>query len=365
MDAELPGDSIKLFHAHAGLRALDSVEVHTRDTLLQIREHNLLLPADVLQRDCDGLLEHLGSPVNPTVCPVCVVPHNKVQFSEWNPWPAKLVRAIAHHDTSGEGGFNIRLNRNPACPAVFYSGSPMKIRIYSDLHTEFEAFTPPAMDSNVVILAGDIGVKSSGVKWANETFSCPVVYVCGNHEYYDGHIDGTLEAMKDAAEPHVRVLENESWVWQQTRFLCATAWTDFSSTGSVDIARRRAAERMSDFRMIRAGQNHQRLRPEDLAARNVATHAWLLQELSRPFAGRTVVVTHHAPLIEVLNGPRDHLDAAYANHWPHLVQQADLWVFGHTHCPVDFMEGNCRVVSNPKGYPGESVQFSPDFEVEI
>lgn len=87
--------------------------------------------------------------------------------------------------------------------------------------------------------------------------------------------------MRDAAEPHVRVLENESWVWQQTRFLCATAWTDFSSTGSAEIAKRRAAERMSDFRKIRAGPDLQRLRPENLVVRNVATHAWLFQELSR------------------------------------------------------------------------------------
>ncbi|OUM22660.1 serine/threonine protein phosphatase [Pseudomonas putida] len=241
----------------------------------------------------------------------------------------------------------------------------MKILVYSDLHTEFEDFTPPATDADVVILAGDIGVKARGVQWANEAFSCPVINVCGNHEFYDGHLDGTLEEMRAVAAPHVHVLENECWIWKQTRFLCATAWTDFSLTGSKDIAMRRAAERMNDFWMIRTGSDNRRLRPEDLAARNVASRAWFSQELSKPFFGRTVVVTHHASLVSVLNGPRDHLDAAYANHWPDLVRQADLWVFGHTHCPVDLMEGDCRVVSNPRGYPREQLQFRPDFEVEI
>jgi predicted phosphodiesterase len=245
------------------------------------------------------------------------------------------------------------------------AGSCMKILVYSDLHTEFEDFTPPATGADVVILAGDIGVKTRGVQWANAAFGCPVIYVCGNHEFYDGHLERTLEEMKAVAASHVHVLENECWIWNQTRFLCATAWTDFSLTGSTDIAMRRAAELMNDFRVIRTGADNRRLRPEDVAVRNLASRTWLSQELSKPFAGLTAVVTHHAPLVGVLNGPRDHLDAAYANHWPDLVHQADLWVFGHTHCPVDLMERDCRVVSNPRGYPGERLQFRSDFEVEI
>lgn len=272
----------------------------------------------------------------------------QLRSAKRKPWAISIYRLIE----------NTGLEVSPA-------GSCMKIFVYSDLHTEFEDFTPPAKDSDVVILAGDIGVKTRGVQWASEAFGCPVIYVCGNHEFYDCHLDGTLEEMNAVAAPHVHVLENECWIWKQTRFLCVTAWTDFSLTGSTDIAMRRTAERMNDFRMIRTGPDNRRLRPEDVGARNVASRAWLSQELCQPFAGRTVVVTHHAPLVGVLNGPRDHLDAAYANHWPELVSQADLWVFGHTHCPVDLMEGDCRVVSNPRGYPRERLQFRPDFEVDI
>ncbi|AKT30808.1 metallophosphoesterase family protein [Pseudomonas syringae pv. actinidiae] len=77
----------------------------------------------------------------------------------------------------------------------------MKLRIYSDLHNEFQRFDPPSLDPDVdlVILAGDVDKKARGVKWANETFTCPTVYVCGNHEFYDGHIDRTLQKMREAA----------------------------------------------------------------------------------------------------------------------------------------------------------------------
>lgn len=64
----------------------------------------------------------------------------------------------------------------------------MKLQIYSDLHLEFARFDPAPSDADVVILAGDIDIKSRGVKWASEVFQCPVIYVCGNHEYYGGHI---------------------------------------------------------------------------------------------------------------------------------------------------------------------------------
>ncbi|MEW7374975.1 metallophosphoesterase family protein [Pseudomonas putida] len=241
----------------------------------------------------------------------------------------------------------------------------MKLMVYSDLHLEFAHFTPPCSGADVIVLAGDIHTKARGVRWANETFDGQVVYVCGNHEFYGGHIDRTLQKMKAAVGPHVRVLENEAWVWNGTRFLGATTWTDFSSTGSTSVGMSVAASRMNDFQMIRADASYRRLRPLDVAARNTISHHWLARELDKPFDGRTVVVTHHAPVMSVIDGPRDHLTAAYTNHWPELVEKADLWIFGHTHRSVDMMVGRCRVVSNPRGYPGEKTGFNPGFEIEL
>lgn len=242
----------------------------------------------------------------------------------------------------------------------------MKIQIYSDLHMEFSEFVPSPIDADLVVLAGDIGVQAKGVKWANEVFQCPVIYVCGNHEFYKGHIDRTLTKMRDQAAPHVHILENESFVWQQTRFLGATAWTDFSSTGDVVAATRLAREWMNDFKVIRANASYRRLRPDDLVTRNQAARAWLAQELAKPFDGKTVVITHHAPTPRVAGDKQDgHLNAAYSNHWPELIEQADAWIFGHTHQAVDITFAGCRIVSNPRGYPGEETGFGADFEIEI
>jgi predicted phosphodiesterase len=245
-------------------------------------------------------------------------------------------------------------------------GIPMKLQIYSDLHLEFAPLDLTPRDADVVIFAGDIDLKSRGVKWANEAFQCPVIYVCGNHEYYGGHIQRTLRKMKEAAAPHVHVLENEALILNQTRFLVTTAWTDYSSTGDVNAAKRVAWEWMNDFTVIRTDESYRRLRPDDLVAKSRAAYAWLTKELDRPFDGKTVVVSHHAPALDYVGDDLPaHLIAAYANDWPELLGKADLWIYGHTHVAADFLKNGCRVVSNPRGYPNQKTGFDPNLLIEI
>lgn len=242
----------------------------------------------------------------------------------------------------------------------------MRIQVFSDLHLEFSNFEPAKGNADLVILAGDIATKTRGVRWANEAFMCPVLYVPGNHEFYGGHIDRTLTKMRDQAAPHVHVMENQSFIWQQIRFLGTTGWTDFTSTGNQVAASRLAWDCMNDFRGIRADASYRRLRPDDVIQRNHVARQWLGEELSKPFPGKTVVITHHAPTNLVAGDKHDgHLNAAYSNEWPSLIEMSDAWVFGQTHRAIDVMLGGCRVLSNPRGYPKEDTGFQPGMEIEI
>jgi len=242
----------------------------------------------------------------------------------------------------------------------------MRVLIYSDLHLEFTDFEPPQVDVDLVVLAGDIAVRGQGVVWANQTFDCPVLYVCGNHEFYRGHIDRTLLKMKAAARKHVHVLDNQCIVIGDTRFLVATAWTDFTSTGNYKVAMSLCWEWMNDFKRIRSGEGFSKLRPVDLIARNIVAREFLATELAKKFEGKTIVITHHCPIKDVAgDGHEGHLGAAYYNQWHDLVPQADVWVFGHTHHAVDTVISGCRMVSNPKGYPGERTGFSADFIIDV
>jgi 3',5'-cyclic AMP phosphodiesterase CpdA len=123
---------------------------------------------------------------------------------------------------------------------------------------------------------------------------------------------------------------------------------------------------MNDFTVIRTDANFRRLRPDDLIAKSNAAYAWLSEELDKPFVGKTVVVTHHAPTLDYVGDDLPaHLIAAYANDWPELVGKADLWVYGHTHVAADFLKNGCRLISNSRGYPSQQTGFNPEFMIEI
>ncbi|SDG12975.1 Calcineurin-like phosphoesterase [Pseudomonas seleniipraecipitans] len=224
-------------------------------------------------------------------------------------------------------------------------------------------FEPPNIDVDLVILAGDIGKGVRAVQWANEAFMCPVVFIAGNHEFYSGHIDRTWQKMNAAAAPHVHLLQNQAVVIQGVRILGCTAWTDFSISGDPVTAAHVAQAEMNDYKRIRIGDSYRKLRPADLIQRNRAAYDWLTTELERPFDGKTAVITHHAPLACIAG--EDHLSAAYANEWPELVAKADVWVFGHTHDSTDAEFYGCRVISNPRGYPGEETCFKPAFVIDL
>ena len=175
----------------------------------------------------------------------------------------------------------------------------MRIHLLSDLHNEFDLFEPEVRDADVVILAGDINVKTRGVEWAKNTFTCPVLYVPGNHEFYGGHLTRTLEKMRAASSDQVRVLDRDEVILSGVRFLGATMWTDFAATGNPPIAAFTAQNGLNDFKQIRTA-DFRRIRPADLISESAKTRDWLRAKLADPFDGPTVVITHHAPSMRSL-----------------------------------------------------------------
>ena len=77
-------------------------------------------------------------------------------------------------------------------------------------------------------------------------------------------------------------------------------------------------------------------------------------QLGKPFAGATVVVTHHAPHRSSIarRFEDDWLSGCFASELPdEFFEVPSLWVHGYTHDSADYTVGNCRVICNPRGYP--------------
>jgi 3',5'-cyclic AMP phosphodiesterase CpdA len=251
----------------------------------------------------------------------------------------------------------------------------MKIRVLSDLHLECDE--PEAIahaDADLVVLAGDIHNHAEGVRWAAETFDSgtPVIYVPGNHEYYDGEFGALEVAMRDAAAgtDNIRYLNNETLLDPHGRWrvLGTTLWTDFELFGSDNETREAAiaaaAKVMVDYRgpiqlawtaEHASGHNapSRNFTPQDSLALHRHDRAWLAAELAKPFGGKTIVVTHHAPHRNSLAArfADDLASAGFISHLPTLVREpVALWIHGHTHTPFDYVVNGTRVVCNPRGY---------------
>jgi predicted MPP superfamily phosphohydrolase len=143
----------------------------------------------------------------------------------------------------------------------------MKIAVYSDLHLEFQDWAPPAdLQVDVVVLAGDIYPGEEGVEWAKKSFDRPVIYVAGNHDYWNGKdYRYTLEKLRKVAEgSHVHFLHNDAVVIDGWRFVGSTLWTDFKLNGQQPLSMLDARQMMNDFKNIR-GPGFRRLQPTGCA----------------------------------------------------------------------------------------------------
>jgi len=251
----------------------------------------------------------------------------------------------------------------------------MKIQLASDLHLEHINFKPglsytassskeflpkriigPVPGADVLVLAGDIADGAYActlfADWPSEK-KIPIIYVAGNHEFYGHPIDPIYDKLREGSElNNIQFLENDSVVIDGVRFLGTTLWTDYRL--ELNRTQRQLMEycgtRLNDHFRIRTGRHA--FTPQDALERHEIAQAWLETELAKPFEGKTVVVSHHAPHPLSVH-PRyigNQLNAAFVSDLSDLMPGVDLWLHGHVHDSFDYQVGHCRVVANPSGY---------------
>lgn len=265
----------------------------------------------------------------------------------------------------------------------------MRLLVLSDLHNEHRDHDLPSdlPEFDVAVLAGDIsGSIELGVIWINRQrrnsslADTPVIYVPGNHEFYHREMQACLSEGKracDRSEHPTHLLATDAVTINGVRFVGATLWTDYQLNGSAETAKMAAGLALNDHRVIRCiDMNHGNVpfSPEHAARLHKHDRRFIEDELSKPFNGPVVVVTHHAPHPNSVK-PRyrgDALSAAFASDLSDLIEamQPTLWIHGHDHSNHDYMVGSTRVIANQAGYPThfgtrENAGFRYDMIVEI
>ena len=212
-------------------------------------------------------------------------------------------------------------------------------------------------------------------------FSTPVVMIAGNHEAYGHELFRTIAINRkrvSATEGRVIFLERNTWVHKTAsgeciRLVGATLWTDFQLYGRPTESMGIAEQQPDDFRMIKLerGYKLRSLLPADTVRLHRASVKFLQQELSCPFDGPTLVVTHHAPSPGsiALQFRDNSLNPAFASDLNAMIRtyQPPLWIHGHMYNSFDYRIGLTRVVCNPHGYfPDElNPKFDPLLVIEV
>lgn len=243
----------------------------------------------------------------------------------------------------------------------------MKIQIASDLHIEqlpaavkerVPTVITPAPEADLLILAGDIHEGAAAIDLFKD-WPVPVLYVPGNHEFYGQGWPGALEHMRRACRgTAVTLLDKDEVVIDGVRFLGATLWTDFKINRNIptETAMGVAQTQLLDYFKIKTQMGL--LKAHNTRDEHHNARSWLKGELEKPFDGKTVVITHHAP--HPLSVHRryvgDVLTGAFVSDLSELLFHPDLWIHGHCHDGFDYQVGRSRVVSNPSGYVLNRVQ---------
>ena len=240
----------------------------------------------------------------------------------------------------------------------------MKAILMSDIHLEFKQgaenkISSPSDDVELIILAGDIGCNGNDtVEWIDGfAQGREVIYVLGNHEYYNNMFPDEIESVKKAAAdyPNIHVLENETFIYKETVFLGCTLWSDFNLFGTRELSEIQCKP-LADFSHIKTEKGL--IEAKDIRKTHKQSLQWLISELEKYQDKKVVVVTHHLPVHEAVSecyywnpmspGFASDLSVVLTAYKP------KYWLCGHTHDLVDVTYENTRILACPMGYMHEN-----------
>ena len=244
----------------------------------------------------------------------------------------------------------------------------MKVKVMSDLHLEFDdensQFDPGTGD--VLVLAGDICVAAEYDKYHEFFVKCVkgynrVLYVMGNHEHYNGDFNQTYFTLKERLPLGVTLMNNTSHCINGVHFVGSTLWTNMNNLDADTIEE--ARDCMNDYHLV------DNFAPEMSIDQHLFTREWF-ESCVPMLRGPVFMITHHAPSTQSVKGRYTNSVGMYSTDMEKFIKENEnicYWAHGHIHHSNDYQIGQCRVISNPRGYSGYETnpQFSPTYEIEI
>jgi Icc-related predicted phosphoesterase len=231
----------------------------------------------------------------------------------------------------------------------------MRVIILSDLHFEMmkdigrsfleDSYWP---NHDVCIIAGDLCSSKNIIKSIKRTCKVfkEVVYVTGNHEYYNSSIKDIDKKISKLKIKNFHFLDQNEVTIKGQRFVGGTMWFPKEPSNMI------RENFINDFISIKDCDyiyEKNKLFNEYIQGCNLNSD--------------DIVITHHLPSYKSVNYryTGNIINYFFVNNIEVLIKeyQPKLWIHGHTHFSFDYMIDKTRVICNPLGYKFEIDQFRP------
>ena len=259
-----------------------------------------------------------------------------------------------------------------------------KIYYSSDLHLEFEdenllkIYEKDIYQDSYLVLAGDIccynekGRFKTFFEYISKKFK-RIIYIAGNHEYYKKTLDDDkiIELIKPFGNVYFLQDSYITFEDDMITFYGTTLWTRLSQNNGINMM---VESSLNDYKYIRDPDSFKKITRSLTGEIFEISYEELKCFLKNKPAGKTVIVSHHLPLYQVIveKYKNYELNSGYASDLhDELVQfDFDYWIFGHTHFTmrydlINYMSKSIPFVCNPRGYNSENEKFDEDMHVLI
>ena len=263
----------------------------------------------------------------------------------------------------------------------------MRTRPLSDLHFEFHADLgkefiarqdPRGVD--LLVLSGDIThahLSAEMFERFRKKFSCPIVFVPGNHEYHKSSRGPATRALRGAVDRlrGVHWLDNEVIEIEGQRVLGTTLWYGPPEVPIHPLLLSTREEWQRGFIRMKESAGSDKVIEDVFADFKFISglRSWVYDEHERSMAflrenlrAGDIVMSHFLPSrCSVTTEWQERLNTGFFVTDVHALieeRKPALWIHGHTHESLDYQIGPTRVICNPLGYKKE---INPRFDESL
>lgn len=252
--------------------------------------------------------------------------------------------------------------------------SRLRVSFISDIHlSEKNKLIPKDLvklrksNVDVLLILGDISSDPSDWKEFLQIIrkyfsSGPILFLMGNHEYYNHDINTATkdyaQAIQDDRDAYI--LDNSNIIINGINFIGSTLWSSFELGKDISIAEKQ----IFTFKRVKNGNRY--ITKNEILEIHRQSLRFIQNSIHNSLSECNVVITHYPPItlknLSLLSGYE--LDGAQCSPLEDFIikNKPQYWLYAHIHEPLKKIVGETILMNNAFG-ADYNTYHKPDFEV--